>query len=57
LLTCFFCAAALPEASLDDLAGQVVALKGKPYLLVCFYFPLSEPTGFFLLTPFIPDSS
>ncbi|KAK1626742.1 hypothetical protein QYE76_001057 [Lolium multiflorum] len=28
----FFCATALPEASLDDLVSQVAALKGKPDL-------------------------
>ena len=36
LLNCFFCAAALPEASLDDLTSQVAALKGKPFLPVSF---------------------
>jgi hypothetical protein len=34
LLKGFFCAAALPEASFDDLVSQVDALKGKPHLLV-----------------------
>jgi hypothetical protein len=35
-LSDFFCAAALPEASLDELANQVAALKGKPHPSVSF---------------------
>jgi hypothetical protein len=48
----FLCAAALPEASLDDLTGQVAALKGKPDPSVCFV-----PFYLFPLTPSIPDFS
>ena len=36
LTTSFFCAAALPETSAEDLTAQVAALKGKPYWTVCF---------------------
>jgi hypothetical protein len=50
LTTCFFCAAALPEASVDNLFAQVAALKGKPRLPVCFlrviFCTKLTPSGF-----------
>jgi hypothetical protein len=40
----FLCAATLPEASVEDLTGQISVLKGKLHLLVCL---LSEIIGSF----------
>ena len=45
-ITCkFLCAAALPEASLEDLTSQISALKGKPRLFFSL-FCLSSPASF-----------
>jgi hypothetical protein len=50
----FLHAAALPEASVEDLTGQIAALKGKA---ACSSFLLFEPTGFFYLTLFVRNYS